>query len=124
VTTETSNLIRAKHGESLAQLVLPKLRVLEKGRYFSRWARRLREHSFTYEDAKILSSASFGVDVEAKQFGAEIVVTFDKRMRDNFNVKQEAIFTRFQRMTTRLVQPYCRATLPIVLTPEEVSDVL
>ena len=120
VTKETWHLIVAKHGEALAQLVLPKLRVLEKGKYFKRWARRLMEHTFTYEDAKILSSASFGVDIQAKSFGAEIVITFDRRMRDNFNLKKEAILARLRRMTSQLVHPYCTARLPEVLSPEEV----
>jgi len=43
-------------------MFLKRVKVLYPGRYFKRWARRLRDRTFTREDAKVLALGTFGTD--------------------------------------------------------------
>jgi hypothetical protein len=48
---------------STIHFFLNQVEVAVSTRYFRRWARRLREHGFSREDAAILALATFGTDV-------------------------------------------------------------
>ena len=65
ITPELRHLLERPTTFSLASPLLPYLRVLRAGRYLKRWARRLAEEGFSHEDARLLSYASFGFDVDA-----------------------------------------------------------
>jgi len=54
VSIETSNILRRFSRKPEVQTFLAYVEVMQAGRYFKRWTRRLHEHGFTREDAKIL----------------------------------------------------------------------
>jgi hypothetical protein len=74
---------------------------------------------FSREDALILSYASFGFHGIEKTFGVEMVLTNDLRMQGRYESSSHRIAARFTRMTRQLREPYRRATLPEVISPEE-----
>jgi hypothetical protein len=92
---------------------------LESGRYLKRWARRLREHNFTREDALVLALATYGTDVKGDVLGVEWLVTLDRPFIRNFQCHGAELRTRLRAMTSQLQAPYRRATLPKVFHPEE-----
>jgi len=65
ISPETFNLLMA-HGRRLAPaetvMLLRRTKVVYPTRYFKRWARRLRQRTFSREDAKILALGTFGTD--------------------------------------------------------------
>lgn len=48
--------------------------------YFKRWARRLRDYSFTPEDAVILALATFSTNQDDTILGMQFVATYDQPM--------------------------------------------
>lgn len=67
----------------------------------------------------ILSYASFGFDSIEKTFGVEMVLTHDLRMQARYARGFSRIETRFTSMTRQLPEPYREATLPEVVSAEE-----
>jgi hypothetical protein len=92
---------------------------LESGRYLKRWARRLREHSFTPEDALILALATYGTTTTADILGVDGLITLDQPFINNFHTQQAILQKRLSAMTRQLAEPYRNATLPVMLHPEE-----
>jgi hypothetical protein len=124
VTEQLLHILRRPHISHVAQELLPQLRVLNKGRYLRRWARRLREAGIFPEDAMIVSRTSFGVDEEAESFGVETILTTDYALKARYEQRFPLISRRFQRMTSHLLEPYRSAALPAILTPEEMLGML
>jgi hypothetical protein len=81
----------------------------------------LTEEGFSHEDALILSYASFGFDALEKTFGVESVLTNDLRMKDRYARDFPRIAARFTRMIRQLKVPYQQATLPDVVSAEELQ---
>ena len=119
ITPELWHLLERQGNLPIASPLLAYLRVLRPGRYLKRWGRRLTEEGFSHEDALILSYASFGFDVLEKIFGVESVLTNDLRMKDRYAHGFPRIEARFARMIRQLKSPYQRATLPDVVSAEE-----
>lgn len=61
-------------------MFLKRIEVLYHGCYFKRWARRLREDTFTREDAKVLALGTFGTDEAGQILGVHTIVTYDRPM--------------------------------------------
>lgn len=120
VTKETYNLVSDRRNIALTAGILSDLRELKPGKYLRRWARRLRQHGFTREDARVLSNATFGVDIIAQKLGVDALATLDTHMINNFNAHYEIINTRLHRMTTQLGMPYKDAALPWVASPDDI----
>ncbi len=93
---------------------------LESGRYLKRWARRLREHGFTREDALILALTTYGTNSTGDILGVDGLITLDQPFINNFRTQQATLQKRLLAMTCQLSEPYRRATLPLMLHPEEV----
>jgi hypothetical protein len=89
------------------------------GRYLKRWARRLREHDFTREDAVVLALATFGTDEAGDVLGVNNLITFDQPFINNFRNHERVLRTRLAAMTHQLPVPYRDAALPAVLRPED-----
>jgi hypothetical protein len=119
ITPELWHLLERPGNLSIASPLLAYLRVLRPGRYLKRWGRRLTEEGFSHEDALILIYASFGFDVLEKTFGVESVLTNDLRMKDRYTRGFPHIEARFARMSRQLKAPYQQATLPDVISAEE-----
>lgn len=116
ITAESFNVLQLRQPK-YASGILDNTKILRKGRYLRRWARRLRDYVFTREDAVILAYASFGVDPDSRGLGAGAIVTGDLKMVTNFNTQQAEIKERFDRMAENLPEPYRSASLPEVVTP-------
>jgi hypothetical protein len=95
------------------------VRVMRPARYFKRWARRLREHGFTREDAKILALATFGADPSNNQLGADWLATFDQSFVNHVTHRQSRLTQRLRAMTAQLSTPYASARLPTVCSPHD-----
>jgi len=123
VTPEAANSAR-RRDERIAAVLLHPLVILTPGRYLRRWARRLREHGITREDAVMLAYASFGLDSAARELGAEVLVTRDRRLITKYRGLEEALSARFRRMVSHLKPPYRHSSLPQVLSPLETLALL
>jgi len=124
ITEQLLHILHRPHISHVAQELIPRLRVLKKGRYLRRWARRLRETGIFPKDAMIVSHASFGVDEEAESFGAQAILTTDYALKARYEQHFPMLSRRFQRMTSQLSEPYRNAALPAILTPEEMLALL
>lgn len=101
------------------QLFLANVQVLRISHYFKRWARRLGDFGFSYEDAKILAYGSFGTDEAGELLGVEFVATLDQPFINNYSKHREAIEIQLAAMTENLMPPFCHAALPVVMQPQE-----
>ncbi len=90
---------------------------LDSGRYLKRWARRLREYSFTREDALILALATFGIDSQESILGVDGLITLDQLLIRNFQNHQAELQARLAAMVSDLPVPYCNASLPEIQHP-------
>lgn len=120
ITPETANILSRRSDALEVRIFLDRVSVMRRGRYFKRWARRLREHGFTREDAKTLSYGTFGLDPTELVLGASVVVTFDQHLTRNFTTNREVLIRRLKAMTAQLRAPYRDARLPEIATPEQV----
>jgi len=101
-------------------MFLKRVDVLYPGRYFKRWARRLREKTFTREDAKVLALGTFGTDEAGQILGVHMIVTYDRPMRRKWKQERGEIAERLLEMTRDLQAPFAQARLPDVRLPEDV----
>lgn len=98
------------------------IEVIAPARYFKRWARRLRDHGFTREDAVVLALATFGTSQDASVLGAQFVATFDQPMINHWRVQQTPIQKRLAAMRPHLQPAYRSAALPQVERPEQIPE--
>lgn len=99
---------------------LRRVEVVQPTSYYKRWARRLRNYAFTREDAAVLALATFGTDEDASFLSMNLVVTQDQPMINNWLVRQAEIQKHLDAMRYNIPSPYCYASLPQVLRPEQV----
>ena len=78
IAPEAFNLLRRFTGRAEVDLFLEIAEVMQAGRYFKRWARRLRGYGFTPEDAKVLSLGTFGTRKAGDILGVDAIITFDQ----------------------------------------------
>lgn len=122
ISVETHHILTHIIKLPIAHRLAAHFQVLYPVRYTKRWARRLREHTFSREDAYLLSLATFGTNSEGNILGVHVVITLDKRLVDHFSRQRQAIQQRLRRMTSHLSPPYTHATLPSVQTPEDILN--
>ena len=124
ISVEVFNLLQV-HGRRVSPaetlMFFKRVEVLYPGRYFKRWARRLRETGFTREDAKVLALGTFGTDAEGAVLGVQAVVTYDRPMMRKWALERSELQERLARMTKAMDDPFGRARLPDVLHPEEIA---
>lgn len=89
-------------------------------RYYKRWTRRLRDRSFGREDAAVLALATFGTNEEATFLGMHFVATYDQPLINNWTVQEESLRARLETMLRDIPVPYCDASLPQILRPEQI----
>lgn len=94
---------------------------METGRYVKRWARRLREHGFTREDALVLALATYGTDSTGNILGVDALISLDQPFLTNFRRRQKELQARLSAMTKQLPAPYHRARLPIMQHPKDMA---
>lgn len=115
ITQQSANVLR-RRVPGFAAPILTATHELRKGRYLRRWARRLRDLSFGWEDAIVLAYGSFGIELNAGLALIELVVTTDLKLAGHFNNRQGKIEERFTAMIRNLPGPYSRLRLPVVMT--------
>jgi hypothetical protein len=96
---------------------LDEVEVIQVTRYTRRWARRLREHGFTREDAVILSLGTFGTDLAGGILGVDAVITLDFSLINNFYTHRTTLNRRLRAMTQQLPVPFRHASLPELWQP-------
>lgn len=99
---------------------LSRVEVAQPISYYKRWARRLRDYGFTREDAAVLAFATFATDQDLSFLSMNLVVTQDQPMINNWLVRQTEIQKHLDAMRYNIPSPYCYASLPQVLRPEQV----
>lgn len=114
ITIETQQILDRYGDHPDVQVFLRFVQALRPARYFKRWSRRLREHGFTREDAKVLALATFGTDQTATHLGADQVATFDQAFINHFDSLHDRPVRRLKAMTAQLPAPYKSARLPDV----------
>lgn len=117
IPLEASNLLRRFAGQAEIDLFMEIVDVMRGGRYFKRWARRLREHGFTREDAKVVGLGTFGTDDTGNILGASVVVTLDQPLINNYEAHFDRLQERLRAMTVNLSKPFSGATLPNLVQP-------
>ncbi len=122
ITPQTESLLRRLENlpryAVLIRRFLGATKVTRPARYFKRWARRLREYSFTKEDAGVLALATFGTTEGVDILGMHVVATFDQPMMNQWSAQQAKIQRRLSNMRRNLRGPYAQVSLPIVERPE------
>lgn len=116
ITQETRNVLRLRPPIYAARILI-QAKALIKGRYLRRWARRLRDFTFSREDAVILAYGSFGLDLDLQIIGVHTIITSDKKLVTNFTTRYAEILKRFDLMVKDLPEPFHELALPVVVTP-------
>ncbi len=119
ISPETANVLRRHAGNPTVDLVVARTEALRTGRYFKRWARRLLDYEFTYEDAKVLSLGTFGANQTASRLGVSAIITLDTHFINNLHARGDVIRRRVRAMTTQLAPPNDQAVLPDLHMPVE-----
>lgn len=119
ITAQTEHILQRRPAV-FATALLMHTRALQKGRYLRRWVRRLRDLSFSPEDAIVLAYGSFGLDLQVQRVGVEAIVTNDVKLAANFTTRFNTIQEHFANMVSQLPEPYQELTLPIVVATAEV----
>jgi len=124
ITPETANILERRQVSPGVRLFLEQTSVWRRGRYFSRWARRLHEHGFSPEDAAVLSYGSFGLDESGQIIGVTHVVTLDRPFLERFYAQRPTLERRLTAMTSHLSEPYSHIVLPEMIYPGQALELL
>jgi hypothetical protein len=119
ITEQTANILLRRE-DIFAPPILADTRTLRKARYLRRWARRLKDFSFSAEDAIVLAYGSFGVDPLSGMVGADAIITTDIRLAKRYDDQYDQIEKRFKDMVANLSESYSALTLPQIATTAEV----
>ena len=119
ISAERANIMGRFSTWREIRLFLDTVETMYASKYFKRWARRLREYSFTREDAKALGLATYGTDAAGEILGVEVIVTFDRPLINNYEAHRPAPERRLQAMTAQLSLPFQNTGLPEVMHPVE-----
>jgi len=120
ISIEMQHILERYGDHPDVQVFLRFVQILRPARYFKRWSRRLREHGFTREDAKVLALATFGTDPQATRLGVDQVASFDQSLINHFESSHDRLVQRFKAMTAQLPSPYRSARLPDVCSPHKI----
>jgi hypothetical protein len=121
ISLQTLHILRHIVKIPQTHLIIARTSLLYPVKYTKRWAKRLRETTFSREDAYLLSLATFGTDhlQDGRILGVHGLITTDLRLQNHFLASQVQLENRLQRMTAHLAPPYDGARLPTVYTPNQ-----
>jgi hypothetical protein len=117
ITPQSLHIMERLSARDEVRDFLEEVEVIQATRYARRWARRLREHGFTREDAAILSLGTFGTDMAGRILGVDAVITLDLPFVNNFYTHKTTLNRRLRAMTRQLPVPFQHASLPELWQP-------
>lgn len=117
VTLETYNILtRVLGNPQVARGIIANCDVLYRSKPFNEWLRDVKATTtLTGEDAKVLAYATFGTNISGTVMGCEKLVTLDKGLANEFELRKDRLETKLDRLKSRLPFPYKRAGLPQVV---------
>lgn len=117
VTLETYNILtRILGNPPVARAIIANCDVLYRSKPFKKWLRDVRNVTrLAGEDAKVLAYATFGTNISGTILGCEKIITFDKGLANEFELKKDRLETKLDRLRSRLPFPYKRAGLPQIV---------
>jgi hypothetical protein len=120
VTLETYNILtRILRNPQVAKAIIANSNTLYPSKPFRGWLRNLRKTTtLTGEDAKVLAYATFGTNLPGTFIGCEKMVTLDKGLANEFELKKEKLNAKLRRLKRRLPYPYQEARLPQIVLLE------
>ncbi len=120
VTLETYNILtRILRNPQISKAIIANSDTLYRSNPFNEWLRILRKATaLTGEDAKVLAYATFGTNLSGTFVGCEKMVTLDKGLANEFELKKENLEARLHRLKRRQPLPYREARLPQVVLLE------
>jgi len=93
---------------------------LKKGCYLRGCARRLRAEGVSPEDAIVVASGGFRVDLHRQRIGVEVILTIAAKLAATIRVRFTTRRNQCAQMIGQLPEPYRHVALPTVLTTAEV----
>ena len=123
ITPEAANILGRRSSLAI-RLFLREVATRRRGRYWMRWARRLRVHGFSPEDAAVLSYGTFGLDELGQTIGVTHIVTFDRPFLERFHRQRPVLEKRLKAMTSHLPEPYRLVALPEMIFPGQGLELL
>jgi hypothetical protein len=116
IVPATANVLRRFYGaRAEVQTLEKRAETIVPGRYWRRWARRLQAVGFTREDARVLSLATFGTDMQESFLGVDELLTFDKTLATLLDEKRALIQGQLDAFRREVTPPYDAARLPAVV---------
>lgn len=122
ITLETYNILtRILRNPHIARAIIANCDVLYPSKPFKRWVRNVKDATnMMGEDAKVLAYATFGTNIAGTILGCEKLLTLDKGIAHEFELKKKRMDNRLGHLKKRLPVPYQKAELPeIVLLDAE-----
>jgi hypothetical protein len=120
ITLETYNILtRILRNPQVAKAIIANSDALYPSKPFQTWLRNLRKTTtLTGENSKVLAYATFGTNLSGTFIGCERMVTLDKRLANEFELKKEELEAKLHRLKRRVPYPYQEAELPQVILLE------
>jgi len=114
ITLETYNILtRILSNPNVAKAIIANCDVLYRSKPFNQWLRDLRRATtFTREDATVLAYATFGTNISGTIIGCEKVVTLDRGLANEFELRKDRLKTKLLKLKSHLPWPYQNAKLP------------
>ncbi len=117
LTLETYHMLtKILRNPPVARAIIANTDVLYPSRPFAKWIRDIRTvTTLTKEDAKILAYGSFGTNLSGTILGCDRVITLDRGLANEFELRRGELKPRLDRLAKRLSLPYRNVTLPQVI---------
>ena len=120
ITLETYNILtRILRNPQVAKAIIANSDTLYPSKPFQTWLRSLRKTTtLTGEDSKVVAYATFGTNLPGTFIGCERMVTLDKGLANEFEMKKEKLEAKLHRLKRHLPYPYQGVELPQVILLE------
>ncbi len=120
LTLETYNILtRILRNPQIAKAIIANSDTLYRAKPFREWLRNLRETTtLTGEDAKVLAYATFGTNLPGTFIGCEKMITLDRGLANEFELKREKLEAKLRKLKRRLPHPYQEVRLPQIVLLE------
>lgn len=117
ITLETYNILtRVLRNSQVARAIIASGEVLYRSEPFKEWLRAVRHATtLTGEDAKVLAYATFGTNISGTILGCDRLVTLDRGLANEFELKKDKLETRLSRILNPLPLQYQKVRLPQVV---------